>query len=101
MLVAAPVFAQDNTPRDPIRMEQERRIEGHGFEQLQRQNPQLYPFAPAAPSVARPSAPSPGLAPSPSGPTPPTPPQTHVRPHKQLTPAPYPPNLPPEETLKP
>ena len=101
-LANAPVaFAQDNMPRDPIQMEQEQRIQGHGFEQSQRVNPQLYPFAPQAPSVASPTPPSPGLAPLTPAPKAPIPPQTHVRPHQQLTPAPYPPNLPPEETLKP
>ena len=100
MLVAVPAFAQD-VPRDPIQMEQERRIQGHGFEQSLRQNPQLYPFAPSAPSVASPTPPSPGLAPLTPAPKAPIPPQTHVRPHRQLTPAPYPPNLPPEEPLKP
>jgi len=49
--LAAPAFAQDNTPRSPADAEQERRINGPGFEQLQRQNPSAYQYAPPAPSA--------------------------------------------------
>jgi hypothetical protein len=45
--LAPPALAQlENVPRDPIRMEQERRTQGHGFENSVRQNPQLYPYNP-------------------------------------------------------
>jgi hypothetical protein len=64
LLVLSPAArAQDNIPRDPIQMEQERRIQGWGFEQSTRQNPQLYPFAPSAPVVPQPAPPHPSVAP--------------------------------------
>ena len=97
LLTAAPTaFAQDNIPRDPIQAEQERRIQGNGFEQSLRQNPQLYPYLPTTPSVTPPTPPRAGLSPVPPAPTPPIPPQTHVRPHEQRTPPPISPQLPPE-----
>jgi hypothetical protein len=106
LALAVPALAQDNVPRDPIQAEQERRIQGYGFEQSVRQNPQLYPYQSATQPVPG-WTPQYGYAGPPitaepqlQGPRPlraPIPPQTHVRPHTQLTPPAISPRLPPEE----
>jgi hypothetical protein len=67
--VALPAVAEENNvPRDPIQAEQEKRREGHGFEQKMRQNPQLYPFPPKEPGDARAPRREPRPAPEPSRP---------------------------------
>jgi hypothetical protein len=67
--LAVPGWAQEsNVPRDPIQAEQEKRIEGHGFEQKMRQNPQLYPFPPPEPGSARAPRRQPRAQPAPTPP---------------------------------
>jgi hypothetical protein len=69
VMLAVPAIAQDsNVPRDPIQAEQEKRIEGHGFEQKMRQNPQLYPFPPKEPGDACAPRRQPRPAPAPTPP---------------------------------
>jgi hypothetical protein len=65
MLCALAVPAQaeeNNVPRDPIQMEQEKRALGHGFEHKQRRNPQLYPF----PAPKQPESRAPARLPAPA-----------------------------------
>jgi hypothetical protein len=86
LALATPALAQlpDMTPRSPIQAEQERRMMGHGFEQQQRTNPQLYPYPPSPPVAPIPPAPSLApLAPPPPGPIPP---ETHLHSHRPAKP---------------
>ena len=82
--VALPAAAEENNvPRDPIQMEQEKRTLGHGFEHKQRQNPQLYPYNPPKQpqSKAPPRESSRAAPPQMSGQVPPV---THVRPRRPI-----------------
>jgi hypothetical protein len=112
LALATSALAQvpDFTPRSAIQAEQDRRIQGPGFEQSLRTNPQLYPYPPPPPASALgPSAPGaspltpapPGLAPL-SQPLPgPIPPVTHLHSHRPVKPPPAAKKPPPVPKEKP
>ena len=107
LLLATPAAAQlpDMTPRSPIQAEQDRRIQGWGFEQSTRTNPQLYPYPPPASAFPPPSPglspltpPPPGLAPLGVSPlSQPIPPVTHNRARRPPPVAQKPPPIPKEK----
>ena len=97
LLLATPAAAQlpDMTPRSPIQAEQDRRIQGWGFEQSTRTSPQLYPYPPPASAFPPPTPGLSPLTPSPPGLAPlavqplsqPIPPVTHYRSRRPPPPA--------------